>query len=142
MGTIPHKFETASGKRSYRRHSTEFKQSVVEQSYAAGASVARLAQQHQINANQIFAWRKWARDQTALAPDSAKDAAVFLPITVIHETDEPTAAATRAGATVGTEMPAVKPAERIEVAIGAARLVIHGAPDAATLRALLAQLLR
>ncbi len=56
MGTIPHNFEAACGKRSYRRHSLEFKQSVVEQSYAAGASVARLAQQYQINANQIFAW--------------------------------------------------------------------------------------
>ncbi len=140
MGTIPHKFESASGKRSYRRHSIEFKQSVVEQSYAAGASVARLAQQHQINANQIFAWRKWARDECALAQDSAKDDAVFLPIAVI---DGPTAAAPMlASADVGADKTAVKSADRIEVVIGAARLVVHGAPDAATLRAVLAQLLR
>ena len=116
---------------------------MVEQSYAAGASVARLAQHHQINANQIIAWRKRSRDQRALAPDSAKDVAVFLPITVIDEVGRPTAAAPiLRAAKVGTDIPAVKAADRIEVAIGAALLVVHGAPDSATLRAVLAQLLR
>ena len=42
----------------YRRHTIAFKRAVVEQSLQPGASVSRLARLHDINANQIFAWRK------------------------------------------------------------------------------------
>ena len=82
MCTISHNLETASSKRLYRRHSAEFKQAIVEQSYAPGASVERIAQRHQINANQIFAWHKWAGDQRAPAQDGCEHATVFLPISV------------------------------------------------------------
>ena len=41
----------------YRRHSIEFKRAVVEQSLQPGASVSRLARQHDVNANQIFGKR-------------------------------------------------------------------------------------
>jgi transposase len=134
MGTIPHEFETDPGKRTYRRHSVEFKQSVVEQSYVAGASVARLAQQHQINANQIFAWRKWAREQ--VPPVVNDTGAVFLPITVSDEINERSAHSPMSGAAD------VQASGNIDVTIGAAKVVIHGRPDPATLRAVLTQLLR
>jgi transposase len=139
MGTIPHTFETAGGKRPYRRHSSEFKQTIVEHSYAAGASVARLAQLHQINANQIFAWRKWVRDQRTPAQAGPESAAVFLPITVSQNSGE------RADALpeqMRADSSDAKLTDRIELTVGAARLSIHGAPDASTLRAVLAQLLR
>ena len=139
MGTIPHKFETAGGKRMYRRYSAEFKQSVVEQSYLAGESVARLAQLHQINANQIFAWRKWARDQRIPVKADFETAAVFLPVTVSDPTDKVEATAVM-HSNDGTAKSV--PTDRIEVTVGTARLSIRGAPDAATLRAVLAQLLR
>ena len=42
----------------YRRHTIELKRAVVEQSRQPGASVSRLAHRHEINATQIFAWRK------------------------------------------------------------------------------------
>lgn len=42
----------------YRRHTIELKRAVVEQSRQPGASVSRLAHPHDINAKQIFAWRK------------------------------------------------------------------------------------
>lgn len=48
--------------RKYRHHALAFKREVVEQSLAPTASVAKLAQEHGINANQIFAWRKAYRD--------------------------------------------------------------------------------
>ena len=139
MGTIPHNFETASGKRLYRRHSAEFKQAIVEQSYAPGASVARLAQCHQINANQIFAWRKWARDQRAPAQDGSEHATVFLPITVAKTAGERDDAAPKR---TGADRPKAEPIDRIDVTIGAVHLAIHGRPDLTTLRAVLAQLLR
>jgi transposase len=35
----------------------EWKRSVVEQTFEAGASVARVARENNINANQVWAWR-------------------------------------------------------------------------------------
>ncbi len=63
----------------YRRHSIEFKRAVVEQSLQPGASVSRLARLHDINANQIFAWRK-AYHEGLLG------AAAFVPI-ILADTD-------------------------------------------------------
>lgn len=42
----------------YRHHTVEFKRTVVEQSLTTGASVSRIAREHDVNANQVFAWRK------------------------------------------------------------------------------------
>jgi transposase len=46
----------------YRRHSASFKREIVIESLKPGASVSRIARQHDINANQIFAWRKAYRE--------------------------------------------------------------------------------
>lgn len=64
----------------YRRHSIEFKRTVVEQSLQPGASVSRLARQHDVNANQIFAWRK-AYQEGRLG------GAAFVPI-ILADTDD------------------------------------------------------
>jgi len=45
-----------TAKRQYR--TTEEKQQIVEETLAEGASVARIARAHSINANQVFGWRK------------------------------------------------------------------------------------
>jgi transposase len=45
-----------------RRRSVEEKRGIVEETLGAGASVARVAQRHAINANQVFAWRKRYRE--------------------------------------------------------------------------------
>ncbi|MEO6559623.1 MAG: transposase [Burkholderiaceae bacterium] len=42
----------------HRRHSAEFKRAVVKQSLTTGASVSRIAREHNVNANQVFAWRQ------------------------------------------------------------------------------------
>ena len=41
-----------------RRRSVEEKRRIVEQTLEAGASVARVARTHGINANQVFSWRQ------------------------------------------------------------------------------------
>jgi transposase-like protein len=46
----------------YKRHSVAFKRAVVEASFAPGASVSRVAREHDINANQVFLWRKLYQD--------------------------------------------------------------------------------
>ncbi len=41
-----------------QRRSPEFKLQVVEETLVPGASVARVARAHGVNANQVFAWRR------------------------------------------------------------------------------------
>jgi transposase len=48
-----------AAKRQHR--SVEFKLQVVEESLAPGASVARVARAHGVNANQVFTWRRLYR---------------------------------------------------------------------------------
>src|SRR5438445_12220131 len=54
---IPVKGPTgATGKRQYR--TVQEKRQIVEETLAEGASVARVARAHGINANQVFGWRR------------------------------------------------------------------------------------
>ena len=45
-----------------RRRSTEEKRRIVEETLEAGASVARVARRHGVNANQVFSWRQQYRE--------------------------------------------------------------------------------
>jgi len=45
-----------------RRRSIEEKRRIVEETLEAGASVARVARRHAVNANQVFYWRKKYRE--------------------------------------------------------------------------------
>jgi transposase len=45
-----------TAKRQFR--SPELKRQIVEETMAPGASVARVARAHGVNANQVFAWRR------------------------------------------------------------------------------------
>jgi transposase len=53
--------ETAKQVKRWRR-SVEEKRRIVEETLAAGASVARVARRHAVNANQVFYWRKKYRE--------------------------------------------------------------------------------
>ncbi len=46
-----------------RRHSAELKALVLEQCAAPGASVAKVAMSHGVNANIVHGWRKLARER-------------------------------------------------------------------------------
>ncbi len=48
-----------TAKRQHR--SPELKRQIVEETLAPGASVARVARAHGVNANQVFAWRRQYR---------------------------------------------------------------------------------
>ena len=51
---------SAAGQRRHR--SIAEKRRIVEETLAEGASVARIARAHGVNANQVFAWRRLYRD--------------------------------------------------------------------------------
>jgi len=64
----------ASRPRSRRRYSAELKAEVLAQCEAPGASVAKVAMSHGINANVVHRWRQLARD------GGTKVASVFVPV--------------------------------------------------------------
>lgn len=110
---------------SYRRHSTEFKCEVVARSLVDGTSVSRLAREFNINANQVFTWRKQFAE-----PHGAGSAApgVLMPVTVLNSSDV-------------TTKPALPDSGAILLTVGRAQLRIEGVVDAATLAQVLARLL-
>jgi transposase len=61
-----------------RRRSIEEKRRIVEETLEAGASVARVARRHAVNANQVFYWRKKYREGRLGKRQSSK----LLPVTL------------------------------------------------------------
>ena len=61
-----------------RRRSVEERRRIVEETLEAGASVARVARRHAVNANQVFHWRKKYREGRLGTSPSSK----LLPVTV------------------------------------------------------------
>jgi transposase len=110
----------------YRQHSTEFKRAVVAKSFEDGASVARLAREFNINANQVFTWRKQFADLHGAVKETP--AAALLPVTVM---DEPAAADEHVLPTPGV----------IVLTVATAQLRLEGSIDSATLAQVLARLL-
>ena len=52
----------AGSKIRMRRRSVKERREIVEETLVAGASVARVARRHDVNANQVFYWRKLYRE--------------------------------------------------------------------------------
>jgi transposase len=61
-----------------RRRSVEEKRRIVEETLETGASVARVARRHAVNANQVFCWRKKYREGRLAKNQSSK----LLPVTL------------------------------------------------------------
>ena len=118
-------------RRRHQRHALSFKQQLVALTLVPGASVARLAREHGVNANQVFTWRKLSREGRLGSEQST--AVRLLPV----EVAPPTVAA-------GTP-PRVDPplgSGRLRLECTRAQLIIEGSPDAQVLRVVLEQLLR
>jgi len=104
---------------------------IVEETLRPGASVAVIARQHGVNANQVFHWRKQYREGLLDARSTAPE---LLPVrlsAVITEDPakhEPRMASVRSGA--------------IHIEVGNARVRIEGAPDLDCVRAAIESLRR
>lgn len=48
----------SAGKKKQRRRTIKERRDIVEETLVPGASVARVARRHEVNANQVFYWRK------------------------------------------------------------------------------------
>jgi transposase len=117
-----------------RRYDTAFKRAVVEQTRIPGVSVARVAREHGINANQVFKWRRQfpLSRQDTLDPDTPLQPPVSLvPVTLVGDAAIPHASTPPASGT-----------GYIEVRLTGGEIRIRGTVDAATLQVVLSSLRR
>lgn len=74
--------EGFGAKRRKRRSWTmEEKRRIVDESLEDGASIAEIARLYELNANQLFTWRR----QFGLEPATASDVTTLLPVTIAPE---------------------------------------------------------
>jgi transposase len=107
-----------TGGRGKRRQWPEvLKRRIVAETLEPGASVSIVARRHDVNANQLFKWRReMGSDQPAAGPGVA-----MLPVAIVPEASEPRSSARRSGT--------------IEIVFaGGARACVRGEVSAATLR--------
>ena len=129
VGTM--KDQMGGPKRPRRQHEREFKEDLIAQSQAPGASVAAIAMKGGINANLLFKWRRQHVHKSTL---TAPQAATLLPVCVIPD-GAPTLPA-RPVAPVAPAVSAGSPAVRsgvIEIEIAGAQLRLRGIVDEAVL---------
>ena len=114
---------TASGRRRNHSWPEALKREIVAASFAPGSSVSMVARHYDVNANQVFGWRKRYRDEPR-AP-AMPTAPQLIPVVVTAEQDA-----------VATQRPAV--AETIEIDLaGKYRVRVSSGVDGQALRRVL-----
>jgi transposase len=119
-----------AGKR--QRRSAEEKRRIVEATLVPGASIARVAREHGVNANQVFQWRYEYRKQTSGVRTEPK--AELLPVTLAAESNKPSKveviSPTAPSGSIHIELP------------GRAVISVESGVDTSLVRAVLESLLR
>ena len=62
MDTLDQRSQVGTAKAKKRRRTIKERRDIVEETLVPGASVARVARRHDVNANQVFYWRKLFRE--------------------------------------------------------------------------------
>jgi transposase len=120
-------------RRRHQRHALSFKRELVALTLVPGASVARLAREHGVNANQVFTWRKLFREGR-LGP-VLPSAVRLLPVDLALST-------VAAGTPPRVEPRGQAGSGRLRIECARGHLIVEGDPDAQALRAVLEHLLR
>jgi transposase len=122
--------ECAAGRRRY--WTAEEKRRIVEQTLSSGLSVATIARQHGVNANQIFYWRKLFRAGQLRNECGVEQQVRLLPVSVSDEPPTETgpeeAVSPAPGVTINIEFP------------GRTLVSLEGAVDADIVRAVVESL--
>src|SRR5258708_4536497 len=114
---------TATERRRNRSWPEALKREIVVASFAPGSSVSIVARHYDVNANQVFSWRKRYRDEPRAA--AVRSAPQLVPVVVTAEQDA-----------VATQPSRV--AETIEIDLaGKYRVRVRSGVDAQTLRRVL-----
>jgi len=121
--------EVGEGRRRYR--TPQEKRQIVERTLSSGMSVASVAREHGVNANQVFYWRKLYR-AGQLGNGGAEQQVRLLPVSVSDdqpaETEPEEATSPAPGVTINIEFP------------GRTLVSLEGAVDAAIVRAVVESL--
>lgn len=113
-----------------RRHPTEWKRTIVALTFEPGTSVARVARENGINANQVWAWRRLYA-QGLVTGDGNPEA--MLPVVVTEPTLPTAQTSTASEVSTATDTPAGSS----QIQHGKTSIRIEGAPDPAVLRSVL-----
>ena len=99
--------EVGGGRRRYR--TPQEKRQIVEQTLSSGMSVASVAREHGVNANQVFYWRKLYRAGQLGSDGGAEQQVRLLSVSVSDdqpaETEPEVAASPVPGVTINIEFP-------------------------------------
>ena len=128
MDTLSQGSQVGTGKTKKRRRSIKERRDIVEETLVPGASVARVARKHDVNANQVFYWRKLFREGRLGISSNPQ----FLPVKVEAE---------RSTERVKRVIPTL-PLGTMEIAFPKGTLRIAGSVDVAALRVVLESLAR
>ena len=127
----------ASGRRATkrRRYDAAFKRHLVELSLVPGASVAKIALDHRLNANILFKWRR--QQLRELAHTAPTPAAGLLPVTVAAEPERTAVEASTQALNASAPRqprPRAAPPGLIEIDLPLGRVRLTGAVDLAAVR--------
>nr|WP_257620257.1 transposase [Janthinobacterium sp. NKUCC08_JDC] len=106
----------------------EFKRALVALSLEPGASVARIAREHCVNANQVFSWRRLYQQGRLGVPASVRDDGL-LPVVLAPTAPAPSNTSSDADGVIVLEL-------------GEVRVRIEGQPNATILAQVLDRVLR
>jgi transposase len=121
-----------------RQHTLEEKRRIVEETHVKGASVSSVARRHEVNPNQVFAWRQLYR-QGLLDSKAALENTEMLPVRVSTPTVLPIKPAERVGKATRSE----RASKLIEIKLANGHsVVLRGRVDAKTLSRVLDALVR
>ncbi len=85
MVETSHKLIVDQGRRSrsdYRRWTDEQKWQIVAETYAPGTSISVVARRHDVNANQLFQWRKKFKGESGALKEAG-----FVPVGIVSGAD-------------------------------------------------------
>jgi transposase len=118
--------DTSGVKRRHKRWPEALKREIVAATLVPGASVSVVARQYDVNANQVFGWRRRHRDEPA-TPSSSPTTPGLVPVTITREPEDEGAA---------VPMPAASETIEIDVA-GNYRVRVGSSFDPRALRRVL-----
>ena len=129
MGTISESGAVVPESKRRRRSIAE-RRRVVEETLATGASVARVARAHGVNANQVFHWRRLY--QRGLLGGEVQPVARLLPVKVSDSAETTAMVATGSAATIPS-----KAAHAMQIELAQGKVRIEGSVDVEMLRVVL-----
>ncbi len=102
-------------RRRNKRWPSALKREIVAATYLPGSSVSVVARQYDVNANQVFRWRRLAEKSGSTTPSSSSSSSGLVPVTITPEPDR----------RVGTR-PAPAASDSIEIEVGGETVKVTG----------------